>query len=332
MADVKKLIDCRIAIAGVTGTVGTAMLALLAEHGHPVEKIAGFATAHSAGKSLQYGASSLIVKDASALDRSFDLLFGFCSNAVTKQSHDLWHSLGAIVIDNSSAYRMDPDVPLIVPEVNPHATKQHRGWIANPNCSTIQMVRALRPLLAIGIEEISVATYQSVSGSGRGGLAEWEAQRAGSNEVKVFRERIDANVVPWIASPDEEGNTFEETKMRNETRKIFELLSLPVQATCVRVPVAIGHGEAVHLKLLKPLDRNDLIEILRSEPGLVVRDELAGDRLPTPLEAVGSDDVFVGRIRSDREDRRRVSLWVVADNVRVGAVTNAYRIAQLLFS
>jgi len=328
----KTLSSLRIAVVGATGLVGAAMLRILAENNFPLKQIGAFASSRSTGIQLPYGNSSIIVQSESDLNDSYDLIFGFCSSGVTKSLHDRWQSFGKVVIDNSSAYRLTDGIPLVVPEVNLNALKHHTGWIANPNCSTIQMVRVLHALKKLGLHEVSVATYQSVSGAGRGGLGEWEAQQSGSISTEKLHGIMEGNVIPWIAQFDEEGTTFEEFKMKHETRKILELPTLAVTATCVRVPVSVSHSEAVHITLDQPTTRAEIIELLKSESGIIIRDELAGDVLPSPKEAEGTDDVFVGRIRTDPDDRRRIALWVVADNVRVGAATNAFRIARALFA
>ena len=326
-----QLNEMKIAIVGATGLVGQTMLQILAEQKIDGSNIRLFASERSAGSRVRYREHEIAVQAESKFDGNCDVIFALCSNSVTKAHREKWESFGVPVIDNSSAYRLDPALPLVVPEVNPEALLQAQtNWYPNPNCSTIQMVRALQPLRTLGIEEITVATYQSVSGAGRGGVIEWQAQRAGETRIEMFKEKIDENVVPWIASMDEAGNTTEETKMRFETRKIFAMPVLPVFTTCARVPVEIGHSEAVFIRFREKTTRAQIIDLLKTESGLVVRDELLGDRLPTQRECVSSNDVFVGRIRVDNEDPHRVALWVVADNLRVGAATNAFRILEKL--
>ncbi|MDK9699444.1 MAG: aspartate-semialdehyde dehydrogenase [bacterium] len=325
--------DVRIAIVGATGLVGQSMLQILSEQEISAKNIRLFASEHSAGMQVPFRDTMLTVQAESEFQGECDVVFGFCSNPVTKAHREKWESFGVPVIDNSSAYRLDLALPLVVPEVNPEALLGvNTNWYPNPNCSTIQMVRALQPLRQLGIEEITVASYQSVSGAGRGGIAELHAQRSGSEHVEMFQARIEANIVPWIATMDSEGNTTEETKLRYETRKILGIPNLPVYATCARVPVEVGHGEAVFIRFREAVTRTRILTMLRSEEGLIIRDEVIGERLPTQIECVGSDDVFVGRVRVDPEDPHRVALWVVGDNLRVGAATNAYRIFEQLLA
>jgi aspartate semialdehyde dehydrogenase (EC 1.2.1.11) len=239
---------------------------------------------------------------------------------------------GPVVIDNSSAWRLDPDVPLVVPEVNPEDVENHKGIIANPNCSTIQMVVALKPIYdAVGISAIVVATYQSVSGAGAKAIKELEEQtrawcRGEQMEVKNLPRRIAFNVIPQIDVFTENGYTKEEMKMVNETRKIMHDPYIKVSATTVRVPVFYGHSEAISVKLNRPLEPKDAMELLRKAKGVVLVEE----GYPTPIDVAGRDEVFVGRIRKDLVFEPGLSMWVVADNIRKGAATNAVQIAELL--
>ena len=319
----------RVAVVGATGVVGGTMLQLLREREFPAAEIVPFASERSAGRELD----GLIVRRLSEAEiQGFDIALFSAGAGVSREWGPRFAAAGATVIDNSSAFRRDPDVPLVVSEVNPHALAQHHGLIANPNCSTMQMVVALAPIhRAVGIERLVVATYQSVSGTGRKAIDELEAQaHASLHGVEmpapgVYREPIAFNVIGAAGSfPGGDDHTDEERKMMFETRKILEDESIGVAVTCVRVPVRVCHSEAVNIQTREPLSPEDATELLSRAPGVTL------EHVPTPLDAAGRDDVFVGRIRRDESHPRALSIWVVGDNLRKGAATNAVQIAELL--
>jgi aspartate-semialdehyde dehydrogenase len=320
----------RLAVVGATGAVGRTMMSLLARREFPAEEIVPFASARSAGMEVN-GLKVRVLDDAADLS-GFDIAL-FSAGAGTSRA---WASRfveqGAVVVDNSSAFRRDPDVPLVVSEVNPHALAGHRGVIANPNCSTMQLMVALAPIhRAAGIERLVVSTYQSVSGTGQKAIAELDAQAHASLHgmemppPELYPEHIAFNVIGAAGSFAEgDDHTDEERKMMFETRKILEDEAIGVAVTCVRVPVRVGHSEAVNVQTREPLSAAGARELLGRAPGVVLED------LPTPLHAEGRDEVFVGRIREDESHPRAFSMWVVGDNLRKGAATNAVQIAELL--
>jgi len=321
----------RVAVVGATGVVGSAMLALLRDRAFPADEIVPFASVRSSGKEL---AGGLIVRGltADADIGGFDIALFSAGAAASREWARRFVEQGATVIDNSSAWRRDPDVPLVVAEVNPHALERHHGLIANPNCSTMQMVVALAPIhRAAGIERLVVATYQSVSGTGKRAIDELEAQaHAALNggempAPEVYPEPIAFNVIGAAGSfADGDDHTDEERKMMFETRKILEDESIGVAVTCVRVPVRVSHSEAVNVQTRRPLSVAEVRELLAGASGVTLQD------VPTPLQAAGRDDVFVGRIRPDDSHPRAFSMWIVSDNLRKGAATNAVQIAELL--
>ena len=320
----------RVAVVGATGVVGGAMLALLRERGFPADEIVPFASERSAGRRVQ----GLTVRglSADADIAGFDIALFSAGAGVSREWAPRFVEHGATVIDNSSAWRRDPEVPLVVSEVNPHALDRHHGLIANPNCSTMQMVVALAPIhRAAGIERIVVATYQSVSGTGKRALDELEAQTQATLDglempaPEVYPEPIAFNVIGAAGSfADGDDHTDEERKMMFETRKILEAESIGIAVTCVRVPVRVAHSEAVNVQTRAPLSVAQATELLASASGVTLQD------VPTPLQAAGRDDVFVGRIRRDDSHPRAFSMWIVSDNLRKGAATNAVQIAELL--
>jgi len=320
----------RVAVVGATGVVGTTMRALLSERKFPASEIVPFASARSAGRELD-GVPVRPLIDGVDLE-GFDVALFSAGAGVSREWAPRFVAAGATVIDNSSAFRRDPDIPLVVSDVNPHALEGHSGLIANPNCSTMQMVVALAPIhRAAAIERLVVATYQSVSGTGKRAIDELEAQaRATLNgsempAPEVYPEPIAFNVIGAAGSfADGDDHTDEERKMMFETRKILEDESIGVAVTCVRVPVRVGHSLAVNLQTREPLSAEQATELLSSAPGLVVED------VPTPLRSAGHDEVFVGRIRRDESHPRGLSMFVVGDNLRKGAATNAIQIAELL--
>lgn len=323
-----------VAVLGAGGAVGGEIVRQMDAQKLPVGELTLLATARSAGTTVEFHGRPIEIGEVR--DDSFagaDLAFFCATNEASRHFGPLAVSAGAVVIDKSNAFRMDPSVPLVVPEVNPGDLYGHPGIIASPNCSTIQMVVALKPLLdAVGLRRIIVATYQAVSGSGRDAMDELTEQisdAAAGRPItpKVFPRQIALNLLPHIDKFDDRGNTAEELKMVNETRKILHMPDLPVVATCVRVPVMTGHSEAVYIETEHPLSAARARELLSGAPGVSVLDDPAAGVYPTPIEATGSDDVFVGRIREDPSSATGLSLWVVSDNLRKGAATNAVQIA-----
>ena len=327
----------KIAVAGATGNVGREMLSILAERGFPADEVVALASRRSLGTEVSYGDKTLKTKDLDQFDfAGFDMaLFAIGSDA-TKQYAPKAAKAGCVVIDNSSLYRMDPEVPLIVPECNPEAVHGYskKNIIANPNCSTAQMVVALKPLHERArIKRVVVATYQSVSGSGKAGMDElWDQTKSIYNpvdEVKPskYPKQIAFNVIPHIDVFMEDGSTKEEWKMVAETKKIVDT-SIKVQATCVRVPVFVGHGEAVNVEFEEFLDEDEARDILREAPGLMVVDKREDGGYVTPVECVGDYATFVSRIREDTTIENGLNIWVVSDNLRKGAALNTVQIAE----
>ena len=330
-----------VAIVGATGAVGETMLKILAERNFPVGKLHVLASERSAGGEVHYGAKSLIVQDLATFDPlGVDIALFSAGGSVSKEYAPKFAAAGAVVIDNSSAFRYDDDVPLVVSEVNPEAVRNRpRGIIANPNCSTMQMLVVLAPIhRAVGIERINVATYQSVSGTGRRALEELGKQTAGmlnfqSVQPEVYPVQIAFNVIPHGGDFTDNGYTTEEMKLVWETRKILGDESIGVNATVVRVPVFYGHSEAVHIETRDKLSAADARALLEKAPGVEVVDEHTGGGYPTPVtHASGTDPVYVGRIREDISHPRGLSLWVVADNIRKGAALNAVQLAELVLA
>jgi aspartate-semialdehyde dehydrogenase len=324
----------RVAIVGATGEVGRTFLKVLEEREFPVDELYLYASEKSEGTELTFRGEKFKVKalNKETSFRGIDIALFSAGSSISKEYAPRFVKDGAVVIDNSSAWRLDPDVPLVVPEVNPEDVENHKGIIANPNCSTIQMVVALKPIYdAVGISAIVVATYQSVSGAGAKAIRELEEQtrawcRGEQMEVKNLPRRIAFNVIPQIDVFTENGYTKEEMKMVNETRKIMHDPNIKVSATTVRVPVFYGHSEAISVKLNSPLEPEEAMELLRKAKGVVLVEE----GYPTPIDVAGRDEVFVGRIRKDLVFEPGLSMWVVADNIRKGAATNAVQIAELL--
>jgi aspartate-semialdehyde dehydrogenase len=322
----------RLAVVGATGQVGRVMLELLSERAFPAEEVVLFATPRSAGTEID-GRVVEALDDHTDIS-GFDIALFSAGAGTSRRWAPRFVEHGATVIDNSSAFRRDPDVPLVVAEVNPHALERHRGLIANPNCSTMQLMVALAPLhLAVGIERLVVATYQAVSGTGRGAVTELETQAHASlhgmemPDPAVYPDHIGFNVIGAAGSfPDGDDHTDEERKMMFETRKILEDESIGVAVTCVRVPVRVGHSEAVNIQTREPISPERARELLSAVPGVILED------VPTPLRAEGRDEVFVGRIRRDESHPRALSMWVVSDNLRKGAATNAVQLAELLLA
>ena len=330
-----------VAIVGATGAVGETMLKILAERNFPVGKLHVLASERSAGGEVLYGAKTLVVQDLATFDPTgVDIALFSAGGSVSKEYAPKFAAAGAVVIDNSSAFRQDDDVPLVVAEVNPEAARNRpRGIIANPNCSTMQMLVALAPIhRKAGIERINVATYQSVSGTGRLALEELGKQTAAMlnfREVEpvVYPVQIAFNVIPHGGEFLANGYTSEEMKLVWETRKILGDESIGVNATVVRVPVFYGHSEALHIETRDKLSAADARALLESAPGVEVVDEPVGGGYPTPVtHASGNDPVYVGRIREDISHPRGLSLWVVADNIRKGAALNAVQLAELVLA
>jgi aspartate-semialdehyde dehydrogenase len=326
----------RIAVVGATGQVGTLMLELLRERRFPAREIVAFASERSIGRELDGG---LRVRGLSSESiQGFDLALFSAGGATSGEWAPRFAAAGATVIDNSSRWRMQDDVPLVVAEVNPEAIEAHRGIIANPNCSTMQMVVALKPLHdAAGIERLVISTYQAVSGTGRRAVDELlEQSHALLHDMEIsapeeYAHQIAFNALPHAGSFAEgEDHTDEERKLMNETRKILGEESIRVSATCVRVPVITGHSEAVNVQTRDELSPERARELLRQAPGVTVVDDPAGARYPLAIDAAGTDGVYVGRIRRDPGHERALDMWIVADNLRKGAATNAVQLAELL--
>jgi len=323
-----------VAVVGATGLVGRTMITVLEELNFPVEHLVPLASARSAGMEVPFKGKP--VKVQTLTSESFagvDFALFSAGASVSKEFGPKAVVQGSIVIDNSSAFRMDLDVPLVVPEVNPKDAFKHHGIIANPNCSTIQMVVVLKPLHdAFGIKRVVVSTYQSVTGAGKKGVNQLEDEIAEQPlREKKFPHPIAYNVLPHIDVFLPDGYTKEEQKMTDETKKIMGA-DIPVTATTVRVPVIGGHSEAVNIEFERPCPIEDVRAILKRAPGIIVQDDPATNLYPLPIHAYGKNDVFVGRIRKDFSIRNGINLWIVSDNVRKGAATNAVQIAQLLIS
>ena len=329
-----------VAVVGATGAVGEIMLEILAERNFPVNNVYPLASARSAGKKVRFGDKYLTVQDLSTFDFSKVQIGLFSAGAgISEKYAPIAAAAGCVVIDNTSQFRYDDEIPLVVPEVNPHAIADYKrhGIIANPNCSTIQMLVALKPLHdAAGIERINVCTYQAVSGTGKEAIEELASQTAEllngrSVEPKVYPRQIAFNVLPHIDVFQDNGYTKEEMKMVWETRKIMEDESIQVNPTAVRVPVFYGHSEALHVETREKLDSVQATALLKNAPGIVVLDERKDGGYPTAVsEGATNDPVYVGRIREDISHPRGLDLWVVADNVRKGAALNSIQIAEIL--
>jgi aspartate-semialdehyde dehydrogenase len=325
----------RVAVVGATGAVGTVMRAKLRERGFPASEVVPFASERSAGKELD-GVPCRVLSEESI--QGFDLALFSAGGSTSGEWAPRFVRAGAVVVDNSSRWRGDPEVPLVVSEVNPEALDAHRGLIANPNCSTMQLMVALKPIHdAAGLERLIVSTYQSTSGTGVRAVAELEEQtRAALDgdplpEPRVYPHPIAFNVLGGAGNfPDGDDHTDEERKMMFETRKILGDESIAINVTCARVPVRNSHSESVTLQTRDPLSVQDARALLESAPGLTVVDDPASHAYPTALGAAGRDDVFVGRIRRDPSHERGICLWIVSDNLLKGAATNAVQIAEVL--
>ncbi|MEO0036449.1 MAG: Aspartate-semialdehyde dehydrogenase [Pseudomonadota bacterium] len=329
----------KVAVIGATGNVGREMLQILAERDFPVDEVAALASERSVGREVSFGDDKVLrVKDLAKFDfTGWDIALSSPGAKVSAQHSPRAAAAGCVVIDNTSHFRMEPDVPLVVPEVNPQAIAGYkkRGIIANPNCSTIQMVVALKPLHELGqITRVVVSTYQSVSGGGKEAMDELFNQTRAiyvNDEVKAekFPKQIAFNLIPQIDSFMDDGSTKEEWKMVVETRKILDP-DIAVLATCVRVPVFVSHSESINVEFARPVSVEEATEALRDAPGVVVLDTREPGGYPTPVETTGEDAVFVSRIRKDPTVKNGLAFWCVADNLRKGAALNAVQIAELL--
>jgi aspartate-semialdehyde dehydrogenase len=330
----------KVAMVGATGAVGETLIGILIERKFPISEFVPLASAKSAGDTINFGAKNVVVQDLATYDfAGVDIAFFSAGGSVSREHAARAVAAGAVLIDNTSEFRTHPDVPLVVSEVNPEAIAGYTklGIIANPNCSTMQMLVALGPIhKRAGIERINVATYQSVSGAGRSGIEELGRQTAellNFQPIKPskFTKQIAFNVIPHIDDFQDNGYTREEMKMVWETRKILGDESIQVNPTAVRVPVFLGHAEALHIETRDKITAAEVRDLLQSAPGVEVIDERKAGGYPTPVgDAAGADAVFVGRIREDISHPRGIDLWVVADNIRKGAALNAVQIAELL--
>ena len=326
-----------VAILGATGAVGQEMMNILAERNFPVGKLVPLASARSAGKKLVFRGEEVTIQEVCAeAFQGVDIVLGAAENDIAEKWAPAIVAAGAVFVDNSSAFRLNPDVPLIVPEINAEDVKNHKGIISNPNCSTIITCTAVNALNSVTpIKSMIVSSYQAVSGAGAGGpielMNEVEALREGKTyEPKVFSHQIAYNLIPQIGGEQCEGYTSEEMKLQNEGRKIMHLPQLNVSMTCVRVPVIRSHSISVALRFDKPVSVAQAQEIIAQAPGCKLVDDLKNKQYPMPLDTSGQDIVYVGRIRPDLTDPNGLCLWCCGDQVRKGAATNAIQIAELL--
>ena len=329
----------RVAVVGATGAVGSTILGVMRERAFPADEVVPLASARSAGRRIDWGEKTLTVRELTdETIAGFDLALFSAGGTISEQWGQRFADAGAVVVDNSSYWRMFDHVPLVVAEVNPDAAEGHRGIVANPNCSTMQMVVALKPILdAVGIERLVVSTYQSVSGTGQRAVEELHYQAAAVVDAKelpaptVYPHQIAFNVLPQVESFREaDPYTTEERKMMAETRKILGDSEIGISATCARVPVYTGHSESVNVQTRDPLSPEACRDLLSGAPGVQVIDDPASGLYPMAIDAAGQDDVLVGRIRADDSHPRCLNLWVVGDNLRKGAATNAVQVAELL--
>ncbi len=329
--------EYKIGVLGASGAVGREVLNCLEDRGFPFSEVRALASERSAGSKLEFGGGEITVQKVTPDSfKDLDLAIFSAGASVSREYAPIAAKSGCPVVDNSSCWRQDPRVPLVIPEVNARVLSEHRGIIANPNCSTIQMLVALKPIYdAVGIKRIVVSTYQAVSGTGQKAieeLADQTRQIFSCQEVTrtVYPHRIAFNCLPQIDSFTDNGYTKEEMKMVNETRKIFGDENIKVSATCVRVPVFYGHSEAVWIETARRIDPGAAREIITRAPGILVVDDPENSQYPLAIDAAGRDEVFVGRIRADISCENGLTLWVVSDNLRKGAATNAVEIAELL--
>lgn len=328
-----------IAVAGATGAVGNQMIACLEERSFPIETIKLLASARSVGRKLDFRGESIAVEELTESSfKGVDVALFSAGGGISEKFAPLAAKDGCVAIDNSSVWRMDPEVPLVVPEINPHAIAQYKnkGIIANPNCSTIQMVVALHPLhQKYGVRRVVVSTYQSVSGTGQKAIDELDHQTRAilnfkEHEKKVYPHVIAFNCLPHIDVFLENGYTKEEMKMVNETLKIFEDDTIGITATTVRVPVFYGHSESINVEMKENVTADEVRALLEKSPGIKVVDDPENNIYPMAIDAAGQDLTLVGRIRNDESIPNCVNMWVVADNIRKGAATNAVQIAEVL--
>jgi aspartate-semialdehyde dehydrogenase len=328
-----------IAVAGATGAVGNQMIACLEERSFPIEKIKLLASARSVGRKLDFKGESIAVEELTESSfKGVDVVLFSAGGGISEKFAPLAAKDGCVVIDNSSVWRMDPEVPLVVPEINPHAIAQYKnkGIIANPNCSTIQMVVALHPLhQKYGVRRVVVSTYQSVSGTGQNAIDELDQQTRAILNLKEYEKKVYPHVIAFNCLPHidvflENGYTKEEMKMVNETLKIFEDDTLKITATTVRVPVFYGHAESVNVEMKENVNADEVRALLAKSPGIKVVDDPENNIYPMAIDAAGQDLTLVGRIRNDESIPNGINMWVVADNIRKGAATNAVQIAEVL--
>ena len=322
----------KVAIIGATGLVGRTFLKVLKERNFPVEKLYLYASANSAGKKIEFNGTEYTVMELTDenIANDIDIALFSAGGGVSLEYAPKFKAKGAVVIDNSSAWRMDKNIPLVVPEANPEALKNHPGIIANPNCSTIQVMPILKVLQEkYGLKRVIYSTYQAVAGSGQKGLNDLEANLKGEPS-KGYPHQIAFNALPHIDVFLDNGYTKEEEKMINETRKILNLPDLKVTATCVRVPIRFGHAVSVNVELEKPFELEDVINAFEEKEGIIVQNDGKNNIYPMPINAQDTDEVYVGRIRKDFSAGNALNLWVVADNIRKVAATNTIQIAETL--
>ncbi|KEH99530.1 aspartate-semialdehyde dehydrogenase [Clostridium botulinum] len=324
-----------VAVVGATGMVGNKFIEVLAERNFPIKNLYFFASKKSAGKTLKFKDTDIIVeelKEDNIKNKKIDFALFSAGGSVSLEYAPIFAKYNAVVIDNSSAWRMNPEIPLVVPEVNPEDIKLHKGIIANPNCSTIQAVVALKPLYnKYGIKRIVYSTYQAVSGAGVGGFNDLKNGYNGE-DPKKFPHPIAGNILPHIDDFLDNGYTKEEMKMIDETRKIFHDHDLKITATTARVPVFYGHSESINVELEKPFEIEDIFNLYKNADGVVLKDDVKNLVYPLPIEVEGHDEVYIGRIRRDFSLDNGLNLWVVADNIRKGAASNAIQIAEKIIS
>jgi aspartate-semialdehyde dehydrogenase len=329
----------RVAVVGATGAVGSTMLGIMRERAFPADEVVAFATARSAGRQIDFGDETLVVRELTPdTIQGFDIALFSAGGSTSGEWAPRFVDAGAVVVDNSSRWRMNDDVPLVVSEVNPEALEGHSGIIANPNCSTMQMVVALKPIQdAAGIERLVITTMQSVSGTGQRAVEELHDQTEAVLDARevvpptMYPHQIAFNVLPVAGNfPPDSDYTDEELKLVNETRKILSQPDIGVSATCTRVPVYTGHSESVNVQTRDPLSPEDARDLLSAAPGLAVLDDPSDGIYPMAIDAAGRDEVLVGRIRRDPSHERCLNLWIVGDNLRKGAATNAVQLAELI--
>lgn len=329
----------RVAVVGATGAVGSTILGVLRERGFPADEVVPLASARSAGRTIDWGDQDLTVRELTDDSlQGFDLALFSAGGSISQAWAPKFADAGAVVVDNSSYWRMHDDVPLVVAGVNPDAVHDHQGIVANPNCTTMQAMMPLKPMLdAVGLERIILSSYQAVSGTGQKAVEELHDQARAVIEAQelpapaVYPHQIAFNVVPQVESfKDGDDYTTEERKVMAETRKILGAPHIGITATCVRVPVYTGHSESLNVQTRDPLSPDECRELLSATPGVQVIDDPANGLYPLAIDAAGQDDVFVGRIRRDDSHERCLNMWVVGDNLRKGAATNAVQVAELL--